>query len=164
MAPDDLDPGTPAKFYNTDMNRCTLITNQELGLTTTTTPSSAMVSFKSLQNSDVKRWPGTPPPEKTSWITTSNLGRSSPDSNFRFRFQVNPRASCRNTLPSPGSRRPKYVLAASYTAGSISTTVVSNPWFFNAVIAIPVPSPMLNASEPDQSFPLEVLLINLTAS
>ena len=55
MALEDLDPGTPAKFYDPNMNWCIAVTNQALGLTTTTTPSSAMVSFKSFQNSDVKR-------------------------------------------------------------------------------------------------------------
>jgi hypothetical protein len=90
-----------------------------------------------------KRCSGTPPPEKQSWTTTSYLiAEGSSASTIALLFLTHPLASCRNTLLIPGSDRPKYWRAASYTAGSISTIVVAMPCWAKAFAEIPVPRPL----------------------
>ena len=103
-----------------------------------------MIGFKSFQNSTENRCCGTPPPEKQSWTTISNVERlflSSDCMSARLLY-TQLRASSRKTWSSPGYTRPKYFLAASYTAGSISTIVVEIPCRTNASAEIPAPSPL----------------------
>lgn len=116
----------------------------KFGLTTATTPSGFMIHFKSFQNSTENRCCGTPPPEKQSWTTISNVGKFLlllDCTAARLSF-TQLRASSKKTWSSPGYSRPKYFLAASYTAGSISTIVVEIPCRINASAEIPAPSPL----------------------
>lgn len=120
------------------------VRNFELGLTTATIPSAFMIDFKSSQNSTENRCCGTPPPEKQSWMTISNVERffcSSACMAARLLY-TQLRASSKKTRSSPGYARPKYLLAASYTAGSISTIVVKIPCRTKASAEIPAPSPL----------------------
>ena len=114
------------------------------GLTTATTPSGFIIDFKSFQNSTENRCSGNPPPEKQSWMTISNVARfsSSSDCMAVRLLYTQLRASSKKTWLSPGYARPKYSLAASYTAGSISTIVVEIPCRMNASAEMPAPSPL----------------------
>lgn len=70
---------------------------------------------------------GTPPPEKQSWTTKSYSVSLFPARMLPRFVATHDLASSKKTLPGPGFGKPKKVLAASYTAGSISTIVVEIP-------------------------------------
>ena len=112
------------------------------GLTTAKIASGPITAFKSFQNSAVKICSGTPPPEKQSCTTISYRVSLLPAVMLADLPATHPLASSRKTLPFPGSGRPKYVRAARYTAGSISTMVVEIPCRMKEVAETPVPNPL----------------------
>lgn len=141
MARVDCEPNLPAKFCSSRSAQIGDARSLEFGLTTATTPSGFMIDFKSFQNSTENRCCGTPPPEKQSWTTISNVEEFSDCMAARL-LCTQLRASSRKTWSSPGYTRPKYFLAASYTAGSISTIVVLISCRTNASAEMPAPRPL----------------------
>jgi len=123
-------------------------------LTTTTTASGCITALRSSQNSNVKSCSGTPPPEKQSCTTRSYWTPTSPVPRFA-RLAAHDLASSRKTLLGSRSDKPKNILAASYTAGSISTMVVEMPWRRKAFADIPVPRPLqpsMNGNDKDDEW------------
>lgn len=148
----DFELREPAKFCRPRQPICIVL--PEGSLTTAMTASGVTISFRSRQNDWVYKCAGTLPPEKQSWTTTSNCSEvdkgelleasvsSEPLLRVTLRLCTQVFASWRTSLSGGGAGSPKNRLAASYTAGSISTRVVSIPCRMKEVAAIPVPRPL----------------------